>query len=286
MTFQKLIALFVRLLKRLFADEAVPLAGNIAFRFVFSLFPFLIFLTSLSGFFGSAELANNITSFLLSIMPASLVQPFQSEIMSILTVPRTGLLSLAIMLTIWSATGGVDSVRVSLNRAYDTRETRPVWVLYSLNILFVIVTAMMMLAVALLLVALPLFLQALEVWAPNLLQNYTSLNWLRTPLAISLLVAGLYAAHRFLPNRRLPLADITPGIALTILIWVALAIGFSWYLRNFSSFTSTYASLSGIFAAMFFIYLAALVLIFGGEVNRAIMVVRRGRILPEKPPLP
>ena len=286
MTFQKLMALFVRLLKRLLADEAVPLAGNIAFRFVFSLFPFLIFLTSLAGFFGSAELANNITKFLVSIMPASLVQPFQGEIMSILTVPRAGLLSLAVLLTIWSAMGGVDSVRVSLNRAYDTRETRPLWVLYGQNVLFVIVTAVMMLTVALLLVALPVLMQALEVWAPTMWQNYTSLNWLRIPLAVLLLVAGLYAAHTFLPNRRLPLADITPGIALTVLIWLVLAIGFSWYLRNFSSFTSTYASLSGLFAAMFFVYMAALVLIFGGEVNRVIMVVRRGAIFAEKPSNP
>lgn len=275
MNFQMLLALFIRLLKRLFADEAVPLAGNIAFRMVFSLFPFLIFLTSLSGFFGSVALANSVTKFLVSVMPGNLVQPFQDEILSILTVPRAGLLSLAVLLTIWSAMGGVDSVRVSLNRAYDTRETRPLWLLYVQNVLFVIATAIMMLAVALLLVALPAFMNALEIWAPHLIQNYTSLNWMRFPLAGALLTIGLYAAHWFLPNRHLPLANVTPGIVLTLVIWLVLAFGFSWYLQNFSSFASTYASLSGIFAAMFFVYLSALVLIFGGEVNRMIMVVRR-----------
>ena len=43
--------------QRLFADEAIPLAGNIAFRTLFSVFPFLIFLTALAGFFGNADLA-------------------------------------------------------------------------------------------------------------------------------------------------------------------------------------------------------------------------------------
>ena len=283
MNLHKLFALFILLLKRLFADEAVPLAGNIAFRIVFSLFPFLIFLTSLSGFFGSAELANSIIQFLLSVMPSSLVNPLSNEIISILTVPRAGLLSLAAALTVWSAMGGVDSVRVSLNRAYDTRETRPLWLLYLQNVLFVIVTATLMLALALLLVALPAFLQALEAWAPHRFQDYASISWWRLPLAISLLVIGLYAAHIFLPNRRLPLADITPGIALTVVIWLALTTGFSWYLRNFSNFTSTYASLSGLFAAMFFVYLAALVLIFGGEVNRTIMQVRQGKAFNDEP---
>ena len=286
MKFKQLLALFGHLLKRLFADEAVPLAGNIAFRMLFSLFPFLIFLTSLSGFVGSVELANGVIRFLFSILPSGLVQPLQDEITSILTVPRAGLLSLAILLTIWSAMGGVDSVRVSLNRAYDTRESRPLWMIFAMDVLFVVLTAVMMLAVALLLVALPLLVHALESLAPHRLQDVASLNVFRTPLALALLVVGLYAAHLFLPNRKLPLADITPGIVLTIIAWLVLATGFSWYLRNYSSFTSTYASLSGIFAVMFFIYLAALVLIFGGEFNRITMQLKQGRALGRKPPNP
>ena len=107
MKFQKYFALFVLLLKRLFADEAVPLAGNIAFRMVFSLFPFLIFLTSLAGFFGSAELANSIINFLLGVLPAGLVSPFSNEILSILTVQRADLLGIAAGLTVGSAMGGV-----------------------------------------------------------------------------------------------------------------------------------------------------------------------------------
>ena len=65
-----------------------------------------------------------VVTYLLSVAPQQLVQPLVPEIRSILTVPRTGLLSLSALLTIWSAMGGVDSVRVGLNRAYDLRETR------------------------------------------------------------------------------------------------------------------------------------------------------------------
>ena len=67
---------------------------------------------------------------------------------------------------------------------------------------------------------------------------------------------------------------VFPGVALTVLVWVVLSTLFAAYLVRFSSFASTYASLSGLFAAMFFIYLAALALIFGGEVNRVIKVMR------------
>ncbi len=109
---------------RLIDDEAFALAGNIAFRIVFSTFPFLIFLTTLAGFFGNEQLAERVVDFLLSIAPAEIVQPLVPEIHSILTVPRKGLLSISAALTIWSAMGGIDSVRVGLNRAYDIKEKR------------------------------------------------------------------------------------------------------------------------------------------------------------------
>ena len=65
-------------------------------------------------------------------------------------MPRTGLLSLSAVLTIWSAMSGVDSVRVGLNRAYDIRETRSLWWLYFQNVLVVIGSAIFLLVFALL----------------------------------------------------------------------------------------------------------------------------------------
>ena len=122
-----IVSLGLEALRRLFADEAIPLAGNIAFRTLFSIFPFLIFLTALAGFFGNADLAEKVVSFLLSVAPERLVHPLAPEIRSILTVPRTGLLSISAIITIWSAMAGVDSIRVGLNRAYDLKETRSFW---------------------------------------------------------------------------------------------------------------------------------------------------------------
>ena len=81
-------SLTLEAVQRLFADEAIPLAGNIAFRTLFSAFPFLIFLTALAGFFGNADLAERIVTYLLSVAPERLVRPLAPEIRSILTVPR------------------------------------------------------------------------------------------------------------------------------------------------------------------------------------------------------
>ena len=262
---------------RLFADEAIPLAGNIAFRSLFSVFPFLIFLTALGGFFGNEALAQSIVDYLLSVAPEELVKPLASEIRSILTVPRTGLLSLSALLTIWSAMAGVDSVRVGLNRAYDLREDRSIWVLYLQNVLFVIGSAVLLLTVALLLVFAPVGIAIINAHAPELQASFSTLEQVRLPIAILLLTAGLLICHRVLPARQLRVLAVLPGVILTVIVWIVLSSAFSYYLVNFNTFASTYASLSGLFAMMFFLYLAALVLILGGEVNRVIEVRRSSR---------
>ena len=263
---------------RLFADEAIPLAGNIAFRTLFSIFPFLIFLTALAGFFGNDELAASVVTYLLSVAPHQLVQAVEPEIRSILTVPRSGLLSLSAILTIWSAMGGVDSVRVGLNRAYDLRDKRPVWWLYLQNVLFVIGAAVFLLAFAVLIVLAPVLITAVEARVPGFRDSIATLDQLRYPIAVVLLTVGVLTCHTVLPAKRLNLLDVLPGVVLTVVVWIALSVAFSIYLVNFNTFASTYASLSGLFAAMFFVYLSALVLILGGEVNRVLEIRRLLRV--------
>lgn len=279
------VRLLAESFRRLFADEAVPLAGNIAFRTLFSIFPFLIFLTALAGFFGTEEQAKTAVDFLLGVAPETLVKPLAGEITSILTVPRADLLSLAALLTIWSAMAGVDSVRVGLNRAYDLKDTRPGWFIYLIDILFVVASAAIFLAFSILIVLLPLALRFAATHGIETAAQFTSLQQMRIPLSLLLIFLGVLASHVALPARRLPLRRILPGVLLTVIVWGVLALGFSWWVLEFNSFTSTYASLSGLFAAMFFLYLAALVLILGGEVNRVIDLLSTRSDLPSKPDL-
>ena len=272
-----ILALGWEAVRRLFADEAIPLAGNIAFRSVFSLFPFLIFLTSLAGFLGTEELVESVVNYLLSVAPEQIVRPLAPEIRSILTVPRTGLLSISATLTIWSAMAGVDSVRVGLNRAYDLRDTRSFWRTYLQNIIFVIGAAVGLLAFAALIVGAPVAFAFIDAHAPDLRPSFATFDALRIPIAVLLLTGGLLLCHRILPAKRLNVMEVLPGVLLTVLVWMVLTSVFSYYLLRFNTFASTYASLSGLFAAMFFVYLAALVLIFGGEVNRVLAVHRLTR---------
>jgi membrane protein len=270
-----LTRLLIEAVKRLFADEAIPLAGNIAFRILFAIFPFLIFLTALAGFFGSAELAAGIVTYLLSVAPKEFVTPLAPEINSLLTRPRTGLLSVSAIITVWSAMGGVDSVRVALNRAYGLTEDRNPFLLYGIMALFVVGSAILLLALAVLIVLAPTAIHFINTYAPGFDDLITLFNRYRYPLAIVILVIGLFLAHLILPARRVKIYYLMPGVFLTVAVWLVLTSVYSYFLANFATFASTYVGLSGLFAAMFLIYLSALALILGGELNRVIVLARK-----------
>ena len=264
------------------ADEAMPLAGNIAFRSIFSLFPFLIFLTAIAGFFGNEQLAERAVNFLLVAVPEQVAKPLAGEIRSILTVPRADLVSVAALLTIWSAMGGIDSVRVGLNRAYDMKETRSSLVLYVLNTVFVIAAAVMLMIFSFLIIIFPIMLEQIDRFVPHTSERFATYLHFRYPVTLLLLFVGLYVAHRFLPAKPLPARRILPGVMATLVVLTLLSAIFTQWLLRFNTFSTTYNSLGGLFAAMFFIYLAALALILGGEVNR-VLDIQRNRIRAGRP---
>jgi membrane protein len=269
--------LLLEAIRRLFADEAIPLAGNIAFRILFAIFPFLIFLTALAGFFGSADLAARIVTYLLSVAPREFVAPLAPEINSLLTHPRTGLLSVSAIITVWSAMGGVDSVRVALNRAYGLTEDRNPFLLYGIMALFVVGSAFLLLALSVLIVFAPAATHFISTYAPAFDELVATFDRYRYPLAVIILVVGLFLAHLILPARRVKLYYLMPGVVLTVSVWLVLSSVYSYFLANFATFASTYVGLSGLFAAMFLIYLSALALILGGELNRVIVLARKHR---------
>lgn len=266
---------------RLWSDDAFGLAGNVAFRALLAIFPFLIFTSSLTAFIGNRSMADDLVAFLIAIVPQALVEPIVSEVEQVMTVQRGGVLSVGILLTIWFAVGGVDGVRVGLNRAYGLREVRSAVVIYALQAAMVVLASLVLVMVGYLLVLAPRAGSWLHTLMPSFDPASVTLGLIRYPVAAIILMAALFAAHVLLPARRTRISSVWPGVVFTVTSWIMLASAFSFYLRSFGNYASYYAGLAGIIAALYFMYLVALLLIFGGELNRAIRLRRISRAVPE-----
>ena len=111
-------------------------------------------------------------------------------------------------------------------------------------------------------------------------------TWINGALRYSLAVALLYLVvallYRWLPSRHLPLREILPGAAVTVILWVILAGLFSWYLQNLGRFSVTYGSLGGIVVTLLFFYVSATIFIFGAEINSARRRAEAARLRAER----
>ncbi len=269
--------IFVHALGNFGRYDGFALAGNIAFSVILSAFPFLIFLTTLAGFFGNEALARDAIDYLLSIAPPNLVDPIVPEIRSILTVPRSDLLSVSILVALWTASGGVRSVRVGLNRAYSLQDDRNFLVLLLTDVIFVVVGSVVLMMLSLLIVFGPLIWDTATYWIPVVHGFTVWFDWLRFPVVLAFLGASLVAAHQILPARRHKLYEILPGIVFTLSLWLVVAVAYAEFLSRFANYASTYAGLAGVIIALMFIYLSGAVLIFGGEINQTYIAFKLRR---------
>jgi membrane protein len=258
------------------AADGWAIASHIALSTLMALFPFLIVVTALAGFFGSKELADQVAKMLLDAWPAEVSEPIAYEIHNVLTVTRGDVLTVGVALAIYFASSGIESVRIGLNRAYRIGEQRAWWLLRLESIGYVLVGAVALLALAFLVVLAPLifaktakYLPWLEEWASTMLRYGT---------ASAILIVTLILVHLWLPAGKRRLLEIAPGIIVTLLLWLASGALFGRYLADFAgNYVSMYAGLTSAFIALIYLYVNATIFIYGGELNEAICRARKQR---------
>jgi len=258
------------------SDDGWAIASHIALSTLMALFPFLIVITALAGFFpGSKELADEAARLLLEAWPKQVAAPIALDITGVLTSTRGDVLTLGVLFALYFASSGVESLRIGLNRAYDLKELRSWWLLRLESIVYVLVGAVAILAFSFLVVLAPLILSKLTKYVPALEQFGDLITFARYAVAIAVLVVALMIVHLWLPAGRRSFGEIAPGILATLLLWVISGTVFGRYLANYAfAYVSMYAGLASAMVALVFLYVCALIFIYGGELNSAIAQAR------------
>jgi membrane protein len=261
--------------EKFLADDGWAIASYIGLTLLMSLFPFLIFVAALAGFFGSEELAKEAAGLIFAEWPKEVAGPIADQVSNVLTAPRGGLLTLGAVLASYFASSAIEALRVGLNRAYGLVETRPWWLLRLQSLFLVLVGALALLALAFLVVLGPLILDALARFFPRVEAARELLTFVRLGIAGSMLGTSLYLAHLILPAHRPRFIDLAPGVALTFIASIAFGEAFGVYLSQFvRNYVSMYAGLASVMIALVYLYWVALLFVFGGELNAAILRAR------------
>ena len=255
------------------ADDGWAIASHVALSSLMALFPFLIVLTSVAGFFGSKELADQAAGLMLEIWPKQVADSLSGEIHDVLTTPRGDALTVGAVLAVYFASNGVESLRVALNRAYAVTEPRRWYWLRLESIGYTLVAAVTALAMAFLIVLGPLILAAVRRYFPLMVEtNENLLDLARYGIAILALIAALFILHAWLPAGRRGFLQILPGIVFTMVASLVSSIVFGQYLARFANnYVTMYAGLASVIIALVFLYFNAAIFAYGGELNAAII---------------
>jgi len=260
------------------ADDGWAIASHIALSALMSLFPFLIVVTALAGFFGTKDLADEAARILLEAWPTQVATPISREIHNVLTTARGDVLTVGVVLALYFASSGIESLRIGLNRAYNLTEPRRWWLLRFESIGYVLVAAVSLLVLAFMIVLAPLMFATIVRYIPALEPLWPLLNFVRFTVTVVVLILALFIAHKWLPCGSRPLSVIAPGMIATVALWIVAGEMFGRYLADFAyTYVTYYAGLASVMIALVFLYLIASIFIYGAELNTVIDQRRHGK---------
>lgn len=254
------------LMLRIQRVEISALGAQLAYFFLLSFFPLLIFLVTLLPYLNLET--TQVYSFLVNLMPDEVYRLIESTLNEVLTNRNSSLLSIGVLGTIWSASKGINALLRALNKAYDT-ESRVSFIDRGLSLVFTL-ALVIVIAVALLL---PVFGQQIGHFLFSIVSIedefeslWRNIRWSMPPLLIFVVLMAIYW---LVPNTtpRLKLMGVWPGAMFSTLAWLIVTYGFSFYISNFGNYSATYGSIGGVIILMLWLYFTGMILIFGGVLN-------------------
>jgi len=242
-------------------------AAQMAFFFLFALFPFLLFLTTLLAYLPVPDLVRMLLGILGRFVPGEVLSLVEENLRDLVSEQKGGLLSIGVLLSLWTASNALTAVITALNDSFGMKERRPYWKVRGMTLLLVIGLSFFVVVSLLLLI----FGPRIGDWIASLagLGNVFTLTWniLRWPLIFCLMSTALSALYRFAPTLRLSWREITPGAVTATGAWVAVSLLFSFYVNNFESYNKTYGSIGAVIALLVWMYASGYVILLGGEIN-------------------
>jgi membrane protein len=248
------------------ADQVPLLAAGVAFYAFLAIFPALIAVVTIYGLFADpSTLANQLNS-LTTALPEEARKVITDQATALSARRQTlGIgLALSVVIALWSASAGMNSLLTAINVAYDEEEKRG-FVKKRLMSLGLTVGAIVFMVIILGLVAvLPALLKA--VFGTGALRWVLQiLGWL---VMVVLVAAALAIIYRLGPDRDAPrMTWLSVGAVLATLIWLAASIGFSIYTSTFGNYAKTYGVFAGIVVLLFWLWLTMYAILLGAEIN-------------------
>ncbi|MBA2527131.1 MAG: YihY/virulence factor BrkB family protein [Pyrinomonadaceae bacterium] len=258
---------------KLNTDDVVNRAAILSFYFLLALFPLLLFLTALLGYFVDAgtELRRNLLTYLGVIVPVSASDLINTTVDEISQDSSGAKLWFGLLTSLWFASSGMGAIIEALNVAYDVNETRAWWRRTLLAILLTIALAVLIIT------ALALMFYGSRIaeeianrygFGATFTAGWTVLRWLFVLVFVFLAFELIYYFAPDLHEQQL--RWLAPGAIIGVFLWLLVSFLFGSYLNFYNTYSIVYGSLGAVIILMLWFYLTGMTILIGGEVNAII----------------
>ena len=259
------LPLWKRVMKEFGRDDISGQAAKVAYYFFMSLPPLLMAVFALTGIFGGTDTANSISSHLKSAVPGEAGALVDQFVSTVVMEKKPGLLSVGLLLALWSASNVFNSLEDTLNVVYGVEPKRGFVKkkLIALGVLAAV--AVLFLAGSVVLLAGPKLadLAGLGGFGQTV---WSIVQW---PLSFLLIAGAFWIIYYVLPEKDQSGCKMTlfKASAVSAAIWLLVTLAFRLYISNFSSYSKTYGFLGAIIVLLLWMYLTSLVILLGGEIS-------------------
>lgn len=280
MFWEKLKRLFVRLYEKAFDEDIFSSAAQVAFYFMFALFPLLLFIVSIFGIIlgKSNDMRHELFNYLQQVMPASAYDLVSKTLDEVVQGSSGGKLTLGLLVTLYSASAGIDSLRIALNAVYKLKEERSWWKRKSMSLALTVALGVLVFVALGIIFYGSQFLNLILGRIGSPISSPLLLTLISVAIVIVVLMLSFAMLYYYVPNHKEPRWQwISPGAAVAIVLWFLLSKAFGVYLQYFDSYAKTYGSLGAIIILMLWLYLTALVMLVGGSINAILDEFQKGQ---------
>jgi membrane protein len=251
-------------------DRLLAIAAGVVFFGLLAVFPAITALVSCYGLFANPSTIGANLQTLALMLPQGSFEIVQDQIARVLMKGDTALgatFLFGLGLAIWSANAGAKAVIDALNVVYEEREKRSFIRLNLLSLAFTTGGIAALLVMVSAVVAVPLALDHAGLASASRI----IIGFGRWPLLLVTLLTALGLLYRFGPSRQAARWEwLSVGTLAAALLWIAGSSLLSWYLSNFGNYGATYGSLGAAIGLMMWMWMSAIIVLFGAELNSEI----------------
>lgn len=275
---KQLLTLPRALISRYFDHGCGRTGAALAYYLLFSLFPLIFFISQLIGVLQIPPI--DLSSALGRVIPTELVELLNSYLTHVADRGSGGLLALGLVTTFYFPMRAMVFLMQVVGKAYSVESRRGILKEYGVSFLLTLLLGLVILLSLVFILFGHRLLTYLSSTLPISPEFISVWNWLRF-LALGVLLFGvLCVLYCVSTGRKVPFRFLFPGAGVSILAWVLISAGFSFYVNNFADYSGVYGSLGTAIVLLVWLFLGAVTIVMGAELN-GLLLERSGRTLPE-----